>query len=136
MCKLFVLEDNPIDQYILKSNLDKYEAFEEITYYSNGKPLINYLDANRDNPVRLPDMMFVDLEMPEVNGWHVLEKLNALSNSSCKEIIVYVISTSIALNDILRANAYSFVKEFISKPVTNKNYRAISAEADLICEEN
>ncbi|MDP9081978.1 MAG: response regulator [Bacteroidota bacterium] len=136
MCKLFVLEDNTVDQYIIKTNLEKYGAFEEITYYNNGKPLINYLDANKDNPVHLPDMMFVDLEMPDVNGWHVLEKLNTLSESSCKEIIVYVISASIALKDILRAKAYGFVKEFISKPVTNKNYRAISAEADLIGMES
>lgn len=137
MCSLFVLEDDLVQQYILKANLARYNVFEDITYYENGSPLIDYLHANKTNPECLPDMMFVDLEMPGINGWRVLDELDKLNNSLCKQVIVYIITTSISLKDRMRALKYDFVREFISKPVTKQTYMEISRDAErMVCENN
>ncbi|MEP6613931.1 MAG: response regulator [Mucilaginibacter sp.] len=136
MCSLFVLEDDLVQQYILKANLARYSIFEDITYYENGSPLIDYLHANKTDPECLPDMMFVDLEMPGVNGWKVLDELDKLNNSLCKQVIVYIITASISLSDRMRALKYDFVREFISKPVTKQTYMEISRDAEkMACED-
>jgi len=132
MCNLFVLEDDLVQQYILKANLAQFEVFRDISYYENGSPLVDHLHANKTNPDCLPDIMFVDLEMPGVNGWKVLDELNKLNNSLCKRVIVYIITASISLNDRMRALKYEFVREFISKPVTKQTYIAISRDAEKI----
>ena len=135
MCNLVILEDDLVRQYILKANLAQFSIFKDITYYENGSPLVDYLHANKTNPECLPDMIFVDLEMPGVNGWRVLDELNALNNPLCKQVIVYVITASITLKDRTRALKYDFVREFISKPVTKQTYIEISREArKLMCE--
>ena len=135
MCNLFVLEDDLVQQYILKANLVQFKIFQNISYYENGSPLVEYLHANKTKPECLPDMMFVDLEMPGVNGWKVLDELNKLNSSLCKQVIVYVITASISLSDTMRARQYDFVREFISKPVTKQTYMEISREAEkMVCE--
>ena len=132
MCNLFVLEDDLVQQYILKANLAQFKIFQNVSYYENGSPLVDYLHANKTNPECLPDMMFVDLEMSGVNGWHVLDELNKLNNSLYKQVIVYIITASISLSDRMRALKYDFVREFISKPVTKQTYIKISRDAGKI----
>jgi len=132
MCNLFVLEDDLVQQYILKANLAQFKVFQDVSYYEDGSPLVDFLHANKTNPDCLPDMMFVDLEMPGVNGWKVLDELNKLNNSLCKQVIVYIITASISLSDRMRALKYDFVRDFISKPVTKQTYIEISRDAEKI----
>lgn len=132
MLSLFVLEDDLIQQFILKNNLAKFKVFQDISYYENGAALVDYLYANKANPDCMPDIIFLDLEMPGVNGWKVLDELNKLNNLLCKRVIVYIITASISIKDRMRTLNYDFVKAFISKPVTRQTYVEISREAEKI----
>jgi CheY-like chemotaxis protein len=128
MCTLFVVDDNEIDQNIIKLNLIKYPVFKHVLYYDGGMPLIEYLNENKHHHSNLPDTIFLDLSMPEFDGWHVLDALQSIYSTLSKKITVYIVSASIRSTDIFKAMSYDFVKEFISKPITRKNLISISHE--------
>jgi len=128
MSTLFVVDDNKMDQYIIKFNLIKNPVFNKVSYYNGGLPLIDYLVKHQNNSENLPDAIFLDLSMPEYDGWEVLDALAIIYTMLSKKISVYIVSASIFNKDIVRAQNYYFVKSFISKPFTGDNLISISRD--------
>ena len=132
MSTLFVVDDNTIDQTIIKFNLAKTPVFNTVSYYNGGLPLIDHLIDNKDDANNLPDAIFLDLSMPIYDGWDVLDALQAIYPLLAKKISVYIVSASIFQQDINRSKQYPFVKKFISKPFTKDNLISISREMNDI----
>ena len=128
MSTLFVVEDNEMDQFIIKFNLIKHPVFNKVSYYNGGLPLIDYLIKHQNNSENLPDAIFLDLSMPEYDGWEVLDALATIYPMLSEKISVYIVSASIFNKDIARAQKYYFVKNFISKPFTSDNLISISKD--------
>ena len=126
MCTLFVVDDGEIDQFLIKQNLLLYPVFDYVLYYNGGVPVMNYIKAHAQDAKNLPDVIFLDLRMPEFDGWDVLDALQALYPKLSKKIKVYIITASIRSNDFFKAKNYSCVKDFFSKPITEDNFISIS----------
>jgi len=133
MCTLFVVDDGEIDQFLIKQNLLLHPVFDCVLYYSGGVPLMNYIKKHAKDAKNLPDMIFLDLRMPEFDGWDVLDALQAIYPKLSKKIKVYITTASIWKNDIIRAKDYSCVQEFISKPITEDNFKSISKQVQNLC---
>ncbi|AMR32436.1 hypothetical protein A0256_13880 [Mucilaginibacter sp. PAMC 26640] len=66
----------------------------------------------------LPDYIFLDVNMPIMSGWQLLAVLDRLNIFCDRQIHIFMLSSSINVNDIENANAHLLVKDFISKPIT------------------
>ena len=126
MSVLCIVDDNELDQRIIKLNLIRYPVFKHVLYFNGGLQLLNYLKENRNDYTNLPDIILLDLNMPQFSGWNVLEALETVYPSLCKKIAIYIISASIIPKDINKALSYDFVIDFISKPVTKDILTAIA----------
>lgn len=115
---LFVADDDELFKRILKINLVRTPLFRHEFYFDNGQPLINYLKQHHDHRSNLPDILFLDLEMPGSNGWEVLETLKVLQGRLIKQPLIYIVTVSILTAHKEKALSYNFVKGFISKPIT------------------
>jgi len=128
MKTLFVADDNELDLRIIRLNLARNPVFGHVLYFNDGKPLWDYIKSNIDDAVNLPDVIFLDLKMPEMDGWGVLKSLEKNYTRLPKPISVYIISTSIDITERCRAMNYHFVKEFISKPLYRDKIISIAKE--------
>ena len=117
MCKLIVLDDDPIQHLIFKRMLSRYTELDDTIFCADGNRVIGFLSLNKGNVEALPEVIFMDLHMPELNGWKFLEKLKALYPDLVKPLKVYVISSSIDPRDIRRSRKYDFVGSYIMKPI-------------------
>lgn len=118
MKKLIFIDDSPLDHFILKRILDKYHLAYEVNCTANGAEVIEFLEQHKWNPDSLPDIILLDLYMPEFNGWDFLEKAQQICPRLAKPLNIYMLSSSINPRDIERGKLFTCVKSFIFKPIT------------------
>jgi len=94
--------------------LMKYKVFEDTLYSSDGKNILKFLEVNKSKKNSLPELIFIDLDMPKLSGWHFLDRLKSLYPELRKAIRVYIITSSIDPRDIKRSDNYPFVKSYLS----------------------
>ncbi|MES2426068.1 MAG: response regulator [Bacteroidota bacterium] len=124
---LFVLDDDAIFHRIL-TLANKQVFFKHIFHHYDVKSLMAYLWKNRNDHSNLPDVIFADLSLPINDGWCFLNAYEKLRNMLCKNIVVYVVSVSIRKVDSDRVANYSFVKQYITKPISMNQFREIAEE--------
>ena len=98
---------------ILESNLS-----DKVLQFSDGEEAINFIKSTLQNGEELPDIIFLDINMPYMDGWQFLDEYVKIKPSLKKDIILYLVSSSNNNNDLHRAEKYPEVTEYIIKPFT------------------
>ena len=65
----------------------------------------------------LPDFIFLDIRMPEMDGFQFLEELVNLPKEPLKYIRIFMLSSSLDQKDVIRSQQFPMVKGFLSKPM-------------------
>jgi len=118
MSKLLVIDDSMIDQMIINRMLDRHGLFPAKEFSSDGESAINEIEENHVDESKLPDVIFLDLVMPEFSGFNFLERFKELYPAIKKTIHIFVITCSIHPKDRTEAEQYPFVKDYLIKPVS------------------
>jgi len=132
MCKLVVIDDNPTDHYIMQRLLHNNFNCEQATYTYDGRLVLDYLQENKNEGASLPDVIFLDLDMPELTGWEFLDELEQLNTGFSKSVQVHIMSSSIRSADIFNSKKYACVNSFLTKPLSRDNINRICQEASVI----
>ncbi len=128
MGSLFVLDDDAVFHRLMELSLARSRPFKGLYHHYDGKALIKYIWDNRNDMSNLPDVIFVDIKMPILDGWGFLDILQKIYPELCKKISIYVVTVSVIKNDMIRAATYPFVEEFISKPVALNKLESIAQQ--------
>ncbi|HWD89842.1 MAG TPA: response regulator [Mucilaginibacter sp.] len=126
MKKLVVIDDDPIDHFLIKHMMRGNEYFDTTTYAVDGSLILDYIEENGNKPEKLPDVILLDLNMPMFTGWDFLERMQAISSAVKKNIKVHVLTSSLRVEDSEHAEQYPFVRSVISKPLTPNTIEKIT----------
>ena len=108
---IMLVEDEKIARAVCKNHLEKVES--EIVEAVNGRIALEFLEK------RIPDLMILDLFMPEMGGFEVLEKLRA--ESEWKGIPVIVVTADASVET--REKAFRMgAADFVTKPVNPTDF--------------
>ena len=124
--KIFLVDDDEIFVLITKRVIQETNFAGEIKVFKNGKEAIDYLEKIADKKELLPEIIFLDLRMPVLDGWGFLEEFTQLKHKLAEKITVYIVSSSVSPYDIQRAKGISEVSDFIVKPVTKDKFIEIT----------
>jgi len=83
---------------------------------------------------QMPDAIFVDLNMPEMNGWEFIESVIELDLIDYSKTVIYILSSSLDPRDFARAETYEQLSGFVQKPITPDSLKNILDEAVLKLE--
>ncbi|GGH04088.1 response regulator transcription factor [Mucilaginibacter phyllosphaerae] len=111
-----IVDDDEIFTYGFKKLIINKALFDEILTFANGKEAIDFLKAP-ENVHHLPDVLFVDINMPVMDGWEFNKAFEEIKSQLGKNIILYNISSSIDLDDIKRAKGNPLIADYILKPI-------------------
>ena len=116
--KVLVVDDDPIHQRIAQIMIDRHQIFDVCKCYTDGQTAMDYIKENTTDDEELPDVILLDLNMPNLDGWGFLDQFLALEDKIKKEIRIYIVSSSVDEKDIIRSKIYPSVRGFISKPLS------------------
>jgi CheY-like chemotaxis protein len=117
---LLLIDDSYIDNLINRKILDNDNFAESITVIESPKEAFNYIRDLYLEGKELPEVIFLDLRMPLMNGFEFLEALMDLPDLGPNKIRIYVLTSSLDPEDIKRVKENHLVTRFISKPLTSQ----------------
>jgi len=115
---VMLVDDNDTDNFISKRIIEITRFARRVEVKSSGKGALDYIKENENSPENLPNIIFLDINMPIVDGFVFLyefEKFNEMVRNKCKVIIL---SSSDNKRDIDKIVNNNHVIKFITKPLT------------------
>ena len=123
-----LVDDDKIFQLIASRSIKATQFAGKILQFNNGSEAIQYLEEHAEDENALPDLLFLDINMPLVDGWMFMEDYISLKSRINKIIQIYMISSSIDPKDVERAKAIREIKEYVTKPVSQQKFAELISE--------
>ena len=117
MISFLMIDDHPIEHIIMQKMFDKVHLFPTASHSLDARLSMDLFERYYSTPDLLPDVVFLDLNMPGFSGWDFLDSYARIYKRIKKNIDIYIISSSIDPKDRLLPEKYAFVKACLCKPV-------------------
>ncbi len=115
-----LIDDDEVYQFIFRRQVEISNLASQILIFPNGQKGFDYLMNTLKAPENLPEYIFLDINMPIMDGWQFLEEFSTIKNELRKPINIYLVTSSIDERDIEKANQFSDVKEYLIKPISEE----------------
>lgn len=121
-----LIDDDNIYQYTARVILESTGLAKHIQSFYNGSDAISYFtDPENFVSETLPDVIFLDINMPVMDGWEFLEEYGKFYSSLPKPITIYMVSSSVNSSDMQKSRSYKAVSDYLVKPVSRVKYQEL-----------
>lgn len=117
--KILLIDDDLMINIIHRKIIGSFYKGCETQLFKNGLEAIQYVSQNEN----VNFLIFLDINMPVMDGWGVLEAIKEHFNTNLIQVVV--LSSSIDIEDREKAKSYNFVIDFISKPLRKERLSQI-----------
>ena len=122
-----IIDDDKIYVNLVKKIIEIKKLSNNLLIFKNGKEALDHfkLILENANEEILPDIIFLDINMPIMDGWEFLNEFIKIKNIFDKKITLYVVSSSIDPRDLERAKSFNLVTDYLIKPIELKKFEKI-----------
>ncbi len=117
-----IIDDDTINQFVFTRIIQNHHFTKEIITFPNGQEALSFLTNNLDCQ-KIPDVIFVDINMPVMDGWEFLEHYTQLKIS--KKVLIYLLSSSVNPADIEKSKRIPLVNSYFVKPIKTEQIQEI-----------
>jgi len=118
-----VIDDDEIYQFTIVKILESIKVDKKIRLFSDGEEALDFMVDNVSKDDELPDVIFLDINMPIMDGFQFMEEYIKLKMN--KKITVYMVSSSVDPVDMERAKKISEISDYIVKPIKVGDLKSI-----------
>ncbi|MBT8194812.1 MAG: response regulator [Bacteroidia bacterium] len=124
--RVLLVDDNEIDNFINERMILSTKFAGEVIVKNSADTAMSFLKQHEGDETNLPDVIFLDLNMPVKDGFAFLEEYDAVTDTIKNKCKVIVLSSSISPEDINKASTNPYVFKYINKPLSEKYLDAIN----------
>ena len=122
---VLLIDDNEIDNFINERMISTSGFSKKVVVKNSSDDAIAFLKQHEDDLAGLPEIVFLDLNMPGKDGFAFLKDFENLSNTVKGNCKIIVLSSSISPDDINKASTNPYVFKYVNKPLSEKYLNAI-----------
>ncbi|HUH27187.1 response regulator [Gelidibacter sp.] len=123
-----IIDDDPIFRFGTKKMMETVQFSLKFLVYKNGKDAFDNLLPQLQMNSNVPDVILLDLNMPLMDGWQLLDELVKIPTA--KNIPIYIVSSSVDSRDIKKAKSYKMVSKYIVKPFSVSKIQQLMEELE------
>jgi CheY-like chemotaxis protein len=119
---VMLIDDNEIDNLINQKMVEAASITNHIYVHTGARSAIEFLRNIEKLELAdqvLPDLIFLDIDMPLMDGFQFLDEFEKLLTTTKKKCRIVMLTSSINPQDVNRSKKYTNVKQYLNKPLTH-----------------
>jgi CheY-like chemotaxis protein len=122
---ILLVDDNYEDNFFHQIIINKMDITNSVQIAQDGLEALEFL--KKEGQV-IPELIFLDINMPKMNGWEFLEEYHKLDPKYKARITIMMLTTSANPDDVDKAKQIEDVTGFKTKPLTEEMLNGIIDE--------
>lgn len=118
MKRFLLIDDDDIICIVHPAIIRQALPDSEVEIIKSSQEALTFIHEMKENNYPAPDAIFLDINMPELSGFGMLEKLDTSDKVYLENTKIYMLSSSVDERDIERVKANPIIADFIGKPLT------------------
>ncbi|TDT47597.1 response regulator receiver domain-containing protein [Maribacter spongiicola] len=120
---ILLVDDDELYLYLMEKTIHQLSNELVVTTFTDGEQAVEYISKCTEEKVELPEVIFLDINMPFLDGWGFLNEFKKLKPKIINNINIYMVSSSMRDSDVKRASSFEELTGYVVKPV-NKDQLA------------
>ncbi len=125
-----VVDDDEIFQFTMNLSLTSISSVGKVRIFDDGLEAIDFMLDNINEQQELPDIIFLDINMPVMDGFQFMEEYIKIKPKVGKKITIYMVSSSVDPVDIEKAKLISDISDYIIKPIKQDQLKLLLENLD------
>ncbi|ESU27253.1 response regulator of ato, ornithine decarboxylase antizyme (sensor ATOS) [Flavobacterium limnosediminis JC2902] len=121
-----VIDDNEFDCYITARLVSNTNLASEVLEFNSGEVALQYLVENQNDLTMLPELIFLDIYMPLMDGFDFINMFRLLPDEVTNHCEICIVSTTVDDFHIHKAKIDESIRLFTSKPITVEFLESLS----------
>lgn len=124
--KAYIVDDDEVSLFLTSMLLESGSYVRQVESFESAEQALKKLQ--NEDPDSLPDIIFLDLNMPDLSGWEFLDILSEHEKKYMHKCKVFILSSSVDTAEKEKAKEYKLVAAFLHKPLDEDElYKVFSA---------
>lgn len=122
---VMLIDDSDIDLFLNKKFLSTAGISDNTITFPSAKEALKYIETNVDDPAKIPSIILLDVQMPEINGFQFLDLYNKVPEKVQEGTKIIMLSSTIDPIDLDRARSNKHVIDILKKPLDTEELREV-----------
>jgi len=118
--EIWLVDDDFIFCRVIEKTILKIHITNKVVQFQSPEQAFDELEKRLSDESELPEIIFLDINMPGMDGWQFLESVSEMNDRIKNEIQIFISSSSVYSEDIDQAKTYPFIVEYLIKPISKE----------------